>query len=189
MKNLSFPLLCGCLLGLSSVSAQTDCGGIYLTAYDFLNGKLACASMSGRGSTASGDDLLTCKRLVIRNTGTSSTVDKKDVYAVKCCDGRIVRIFHDGCYTFLNPGDYILLYKVVLNPVSKGDIRRTKYYFSRSAGGDIEELSVANLKAAFSDKEKFTDALDTDFRIDADLCAYDNLHKCYKLNRIYEISK
>jgi hypothetical protein len=189
MKNSFFLLACACLFGLPPVSAQTDCSGVYLTAHDFLTGNLAYARISSNGPYSSGDDLLTCKRVVIRNTGAPSTIDRKDVYAVKCCDGKIVRIYHDGCYTFLNAGEYILLYKVVLNPVCKGNVSRTKYYFSKSAGGDVEELTEANLKAAFPDNDKFTDALDTGFRGDADLCAYDNVHKCYKLNRIYELSQ
>jgi hypothetical protein len=189
MKNLSFLLACAWVFGLPPVSAQTDCGGVYLTAHDFLTGNLAYASVRSDGPNSSGDDLLTCKRVVIRNTGAGSAVDKKDVYAVKCSDGKIVRIYHEGCYTFLNPGEYILLYKVVLNPVSKGDVLRTKYYFSKSAGGDVVELSVANLKATFPENDKFADALDTDFRGDTDLCGYDNVHKCYKLNRIYELLK
>jgi hypothetical protein len=189
MKILSFLLVCGCLFGLLPVSAQTDCSGVYLTASDFLTGNLAYASMSSHGPNLSGDDLLTCKRVVVRSNGASSTIDRKAVYAIKCCDGKIVRIYHEGCYTFLNPGEYILLYKVVENPCSKGDISRTKYYFSKSAGGDIEALTVANLKAAFPDNDKFTDAVEVEFRGEADLCAYDNTHKCYKLNRIYELSK
>jgi len=116
-------------------------------------------------------------------------MNARDVYALRSCEGTIVRIYNEGYYTLLNPGETILLYLVVCTPVSKGHVLTRKYYFSKDAASEIEDLTLDNLKAAFRDNLAFDKAVETQFRTDNDLYAYDNSYKCYRLNRVYSANK
>lgn len=188
----SFLFVCiGCLFTLfaSPVIAQKGCSGIYLTAEDFLAGKLCSASAGRNKSTTTGYDLLSCRHLFVEQAGVTREMSQKDIYAVKCCDGNVVRIYHGDSYTLLNPGGNIPMYRVRVNSVGKGDVVRMKYYFSKDAASDIADLTTDNLKTAFPDNLKFDDALDAEFRSDRDLSGYDKAHQCYKLDRVYAASK
>jgi hypothetical protein len=186
MKTTSFSLLIGCLFALSapSAKAQTNCSGVYLTPKDFLAGNL-CSATTGRNKTTStGDDLLSARHLFVNQAGMVREVARRDIYAIKCCDGNIVRIFHNDTYTLLNPGGKILLYKVVVYPFSKGDVLRVKYFFSRDAGSDVQDLTLDNVREAFRDNAAFGKAVEAAFRSDRELYAYDKVQKCYMLDRI-----
>ena len=62
------------------------------------------------------------------------------------------------------------------------------YFFSTDAIAAPQALTKAKLKAAFPDNHKFHDALDAQYKDDDELYTYDNFHKMYKLNRVYENS-
>ena len=61
----------------------------------------------------------------------------------------------------------------------------TKYYFSKTGSDYISELTIANLKAAFSEKTAFCYALDCQFGHDGHLLAYDYQLKCYKVKYLF----
>jgi hypothetical protein len=185
MKKSSLLLLMGCLLALSA-STQTKSGGYYLTSTDYLAGKICYPhTVKGRSKISDGD-LLTGRHLVIDRDGSACHVDQNKVYAVRCSDGTIIRMYEHGCYTLLDPGEAVLLYKVTIYPAGKGDQLRVRYFFSKDAAGGIEDLTLDNLKQVFRENRKFEDALNTQFPNDNDLYAYDKVHKCYKLSRVYD---
>ena len=187
MKKLSLLLLLGSFLSISSAIGQPNNGGIYLTADDFLHSKLSYSvDCKGNPPGWGSNVLLSNKHFIIKQSGRVYKLSIKDVYAIKYCEGKIVRIYKDGCYTLLNPDENIQLYEVTQNPVSKGHCATKKYYFSRDARSDIQELSMDNLKAAFTDKRSFVDALNNQVGTDSELLAYDGFYKIYRLNRIYK---
>jgi hypothetical protein len=187
MKKLSFFLLVGSFLSISPAISQPNTGGIYSTADDFLFGKLSYAvDCKVKHQGWSSNILLSNKHVIIKQSGRVYKRDIKDVYAIKYCEGKIVRMYKDGCYTLLNPTENIQLYEVTQNPASKGNAATKKYYFSRDARSDVQELSMDNLKAAFTDNRSFLDALNNQVGTDSELLAYDGFYKMYKLNRIYK---
>ncbi|HEX9514424.1 MAG TPA: hypothetical protein VF939_28220 [Puia sp.] len=189
MKSLPFVALIGCFFTVSTAIAQIECSGVYLTANDFVAGKLLPATDGRPRSRTAEEQIMNCKYVFVNQGGHHHIMNVRDVYALRSCEGKIVRMYNDGYYTLLNPGENILLYVVVCNPVSKGNVLRRKYYFSKDAGSEIEDLTLDNLKAAFRDNQAFHQAVEAQFRADKDLYAYDNAYKCYRLNRIYTISK
>jgi hypothetical protein len=173
----------------SAAKAQQAYCGAYLTVGDFLAGKIANASNGKPGAPNDAVCVMTGRHLLLNESERLVKVDVKDVYALKSCDGTIIRVYKDGYYALLDSGESIPLYKVVQNASFKGDIARTRYYFSKDAGSEIRSLTADNLKAAFADNHSFVDAIDVQFRTDEELFAYDGLHKCYKLNRVYNSNK
>lgn len=185
MKKSSLSLLLmGCLFSLSS-AAQSGICGIYLTSNDYCINRLCYPHFANKRTKPSDDDLLCSRHLLIDRDGKSFKIDQKDMYAIACSDGQIIRLYHDGHYILLDPGEALLIYKVIAFPAAKGDCPKTIYYFSKDAASNVERLTLDNLRQAFTDNHKFEQALDTQFRSDSDLCAYDQVHHRYKLIAAY----
>jgi hypothetical protein len=185
MRKFIILLLTGSIFTSSIAKAQKDTCGVYLTAPDFINGKLSYPVYCDEYIPNMQEELLGRRHIVILPSGGTYQIDRTNIYAIRCCEGKIVRVYHADCYPIMNPGEQLLIYKVLQNPASKGETARIKYYFSKDAASDIVELTLDNLKTAFPDKQDFLRILEAQFRSDEDLYAYDNYHKCFKLSRIY----
>ena len=184
MKKLILGWWAALFFLLPSANAQSSCSGVYLSADDLSAGKLM-----GNVATRRSDNSLMGKYLFVQVDDRIRRLERKDIYAVQYCDGRVFRVFDGGYYTLLNPGEPIPLYVVKEYPAGKGDILRTKYYFSKDAASDIEDLTLTNVKEAFAGNAKFEEQLDLQFRTDRDLYAYDDYNKCYRLDRLYVLCK
>jgi hypothetical protein len=189
MRNLHFFELTGCLFACSITNAQIECSGVYLTARDFITGKRIPATDGRPRSGNTEEQVLNSKYIFVHQGDYHTKMNVRDIYALQTCEGKIVRVYQEGYYTLLNPGEKILLYTVDCNPVSKGDVMTRKYFFSRDAGSDIMLLTLDNLKAAFPDSHHFIEVINHQFRSDSDLYTYDDNYKCYKVNRMYSISQ
>ena len=91
-------------------------------------------------------------------------------------------------YTIMNPGEQITIYKYVHASHSPKETEKyaPKYFFVTKSSDALQELTKENLKKAFPDSHTFHDALDDNFKEDKELINYDNFHKMYKINRIYQ---
>jgi len=90
-------------------------------------------------------------------------------------------------YTIINPGEPITIYKYVhaSHSPKEADKYAPKYFFTTGSSDVLQELTKMNLKKTFPNDHEFHDALDVNFREDKDLVNYDDFHKMYKLNRVY----
>ncbi len=109
---------------------------------------------------------------------------KKEIFGYKDCDNTAYRFIGDSHYVILNPAEKILLYKHEV-PASKNQKVATHYFFTNGVTGEVKELTLMNLKKEFPENHKFHDALDAEFKSDADLALFDTFHKEYKINRLY----
>jgi hypothetical protein len=91
-------------------------------------------------------------------------------------------------YSITNPGDPITIYKYVHAAHSPKETEKyaPKYYFVTKSSDVLQVLSKENLKKAFPENHAFHDALDVNFKEDAELINYDSFHKMYKLSWIYK---
>jgi hypothetical protein len=186
MKKIYVLLLTGSFFYLATVEAQPACSGIYITANDFMIGRVYYVCASRSISKGSYYDLLAKNHFfVIRPDYAWKRIDKKDIFAIKSCEGQIVRVFQGINYYLLNPDEHIPIYKALINPVSKGNIIRVKYGFSTNSVSEIQDLTMDNLIAAFSDNIQFKVAINANFKDDSDLYSYNEMSKCFELNRVY----
>jgi hypothetical protein len=87
-------------------------------------------------------------------------------------------------YTVVNPGEAITVYKYMHPSHSPKENERygPKYYYTTGSSVVLKELTKANLKKEFPENHPFHDALDANFKQDAELTNYDDFHKMYKIN-------
>jgi hypothetical protein len=186
MKTIAIALLLGISVPPSMLRAQPDCSGIYLSAPDFMAGRCSPVYSSRVRSKSSFYELLSNSHFFIIRPGYAwQRIDKQTVFAVKGCDGELVRINEGINYYLINPGERIPLYKAVIYPVSKGSASRVKYGFSRDPASEIKDLTLENLEAVFADNPCFGEAIKSHFYSDSDLYGYNNARKCFELNRVY----
>ena len=170
--------------------SQKDSSGIYFTANDFVKHRLSFAiNCKTQKHKIKSNLVFRPKEISIKHGDSTYTYPKDSVYGIKYCDGSIDRIYNNTEFPLINPGEKIIIYKVVSGPTGgKGSPSVTTYYFSTDAGSKIEELTIYNIKMAFPDNHKFHDLIDMEFHSDEELIAYDNFHKVMKINRVLQNS-
>ena len=169
--------------------SQKDSSGIYFTDDDYLKPKLSYViNCKTEKHSINPSPIFQDKYVIINHKGVKHKHSKDSVYAVKYCDESITRIFNRREYPFQNPGELIMIYKIVSGPSGKGQSAKIVYYFSKDAKSKIQELTIYNIKAAFPDNYKFHDLVNMEFHNNDELTVYDNFHKIMKINRVLQNS-
>ena len=187
-KYNHFILLVSGILSFLIATAQKDSSGIYKTADDFKNKKLAYAINYKTEKHKINDNVLfNDAQIKVKHHDTTYTLEKSNTYGYKDTKGETFRFVDNKEYKILNPGEPLLIY--VYQHPAHSPKEATKYgpmyFFSTDAASAPQALTKANLKNAFPDNHAFHDALDAQFKDDTELYEYDSFHKMYKLNRIY----
>ena len=98
------------------------------------------------------------------------------------------RVYNNEKYTIINPGEKIVLYKILVSPSIKGSKPKYDYYFSKDSLSPVIPLSFKELNNAYADNPAFNELLDFYFKDKDDLIRYDTYDKEYKLSKILELS-
>ncbi len=167
--------------------AQKDSSGIYKTVDDFKNQKLSYAiNYKTEHHKINSYALFKDNVIKVKHHGTVYNLVKSETYGYRNTSGIEYRFVGDQEYKILNHHEGLLIY--VYQHPSHSPKEATKYapmyFFSTDAAAAPQELTKANLKAAFPENHKLHDAIDAQFKSDNELYAYDNFNKIYKLNRI-----
>jgi hypothetical protein len=97
------------------------------------------------------------------------------------------RVFHKSSYRIADTAGFYLYYRYVSfeQTPGKGLIKKDEYYFSKDSTGDIQLLTIENLKRAYPENHRFHYDLDAHFRSDRELMSFDPFTKMYKLKYLY----
>jgi hypothetical protein len=181
------------LLGLACPihGAAPKTSGVYLTAVDYADGKLAFE----------GDCKSTAHRLVLHDVLNKPYIDvthesekrryqKSDLFGLRACDGRDYRFSANLEYQILESKDLYIYARDEQATYGKGMPQTIRsYYFSVGAGGPILSLTLQNVKQAIPDNHKFHDLLDANFGAGQKIEQYDDFHKMFKVNRLLIASR
>jgi hypothetical protein len=160
---------------------QKTSGGVYLTAEDYMNGKLTMAGESGSGHKIEVHNL-TGKPFIHVTDGTETReFDKSSIYGYRDHEGKAFRFVGNDVYEIRDAGK-LFIYETE-RIVRKGTAE-SAYFFSVGAAGEVFPLTLLNLKKACPGNHGFHDSLDATFRSDSELTRYDSLHKMFKVNRL-----
>ena len=187
MKKFNYLiLLAGGILTFSTVIAQKDSSGIYLTANDFKAGKLSYAINYKTEKHKINDYIfLNSAQVNVKHHGNTYKLDKNNIYGYKSTKGEEFRFVMDQQYKILNRGEHVLIYEYEepgIDPRHPLLSLLYTYYFTTDAANPPVQLTKENLKKAFPGNQGFNGKIDENFNTDEDLITYDKLHKMYKLN-------
>ena len=182
---ISAALICFSFAFAMNTSAQKDSSGIYKTASDFKAKKLSLAiNCKSESHKIKINDIFSQDHITVVHDGKSYDYKKSDIYGYKLCNGETFRFSGNKDYLVMNPNEVILLYKLEVLQTKAQAPKTYTYYFSKDASSGLQDLTKANLKAAFPGNHKFHDELDANFKSDSELTAYDSFHKMYKVDHI-----
>lgn len=96
-----------------------------------------------------------------------------------------IRFFNNDKYRILSNTGLIIYSKTSLVQQGKGPKPTELFYFSAGITETILPLTLANLESVYGKNQKFTYAVESLFRSDSELAAYDVYNKQYKLAYLY----
>ncbi len=181
------------ILMVSSLFSFAQKSGVFKSYTNYLAGKMEyginCATESHKIKL---NDFLGKDYITVIHDGKPYDLKKAEIWGFQLCDEKVVRFQGKEDYTLGDKGILWIYNKSSTlpgNPKTGGSKIVITYYFSKGGDGEIQELSLLNLKAAFPDNHMLHDAMDANFKTDASLGEYDQFHKCYKVNHFLESQK
>ncbi len=175
--------------GTAQVAPQ-KMSGVYLTADDYKNGRLSfegdCGSKAHRLEL---HDVLHKSYIHVTHETDKRRFAKSDLFGFRACDGHDYRFGSNLEHRILETRELYIYAREVY--VSHGRGRHTVqgYFFSAGADGPVLALTLANLKKAFPDNQKFHEALDAAFGARQKLSEYDESQKMFKVNQLLIASR
>lgn len=158
-----------CLFYLATFFAAAQNSGIYLNASDFTAGKLTYEiNCSTEKHKIKLNEFLNQDYITVVHDKQPYKLQKKEIFGYKDCDNLTYRFSDKSHYLILNPTEEIILYKHTID-ASKNQEAEVHYYFSISGAGEIQTLTLINLKKAFPENHKLHDALDAEFKSDGSI--------------------
>ena len=178
-----------CLIAFSSRPVIAQKSGVFRTYADFQTGKMDyginCQTEKHKIKL---NEFLGKDFITVIHDGKPYNLKKTEIWGYQLCDERVVRFQGSDHFSVDDKGIlwiYSKQFEKMVSPKS-GTKSVTSYYFSTGGDGEIKELTLLNLKAAFPDNHKLHDAVDAQFKSDASLVEYDQYHKHYKINHFLE---
>ena len=174
----------------TSALATPRTSGIYLTAADYKDGRLAfegdCGSKTHKLSL---HDVLNKPYVDVTHESEKRRYPKSDLFGFRACDGRDYRFASNLEYQILESRELFIYARGI--PVNYGKGYRTiqEYYFSVGPDGDVLPLTLENLKQALPNNHRFHDSLDATFGPGREPWEYDEFHKMFKVNRLLIASR
>ncbi len=192
MRTIAIVLLAALGFGVAvpGRTMTTKTSGVYQTAVDYKDGRLSfegdCLSKAHKLEL---HDVLNKPYIDVTHKWEKRRFAKSEVFGFRACDGRDFRFGANLEYQILEPRELYIYLRETLVPY--GRTRRTvlEYYFSVGATGEIQALTLENLKRAFPDNHLFHDSIDATFGTGQKLEGYDEFHKMFKVNRLLIASR
>ncbi|HYM00616.1 MAG TPA: hypothetical protein VEZ90_16795 [Blastocatellia bacterium] len=164
--------------------------GIYLTAADYESGRLSfggdCGSKTHKLEV---HDVLGKPYVDVTDNSQKHRYSKGGIFGFRSCEGYEYRFAANRQYQIIESKDIYLYVRPAPATSGKGFRVEADYYFSVSADGPIQALTLENLKQAVPDNQSFHDSVDAAFGAGQNLAQYDEFRKMFKINWLLEASR
>jgi hypothetical protein len=175
---------------LTVLNAQKVSEGIYLSANDFLQGKVSYVSDQNKTYKIYLHEAFNGTTIKIVSGESVIKLQKSAIFGYRDSRNVSYRYFNNVPYKIVNPAEQILLYsRMIPSGGLKSSHQVTEYFFSAKADEPLYPLSKYYLKTVLYDQVAFHKLLDVYIHSDEELLAFDNTSKKYQINHIYELSK
>jgi hypothetical protein len=178
--------------GTASAQGKTSVtGGLYLTSNDFQQQKFTYEiDCSNANDKIKPNEFFGSSTGYVLSKGEKHEFNKKKVYGYRNCQNKNYRFYNGEAYLLIDTASFYIYYQYRQEEHvrGKGLIKKDEYFFSKNADGDLQLLTIENLKNSFPENHNFHYAIDASFRSDKDLMAYDSFRKNYKIKYLYNQS-
>jgi hypothetical protein len=188
MKMAKFIMLILLLTSLEKANAKgQQC--IYKTLNDYNHKKPICTADSASEKTSIHVHHFFWNQgtVLVASNGDRHTYKKNELYAYTDNKHNMYRFYKNEEYLLAEAGPVYIYVQENNITFNKGYVVVNAYYFSTAPDSKIIKLNTANLKAAYADNGHFIDLLDVYFS-NGDVHQYDNQHKKYRINYVFQKS-
>jgi hypothetical protein len=176
------------LFELTMVHAQSI-SGVYLSPGDLASNKLSFKAASKKCKVKL-HEFPYRSHIHVKYGDSTYVLEKDSVFGYKDLSGTSYRFSGKKIYKIINPTETILIYETTGQGDNPKDMRVYTYYsFSKNASTPIKNLTISTLLNSFKENNVFVDLVEEYFRTDEQLTEYDPVHKQYKINHLFELSK
>lgn len=184
MRKRFFKTLLFVLLVINLFAQKGDrVMGVFKTRQDFSKEKLSYViDCNSKRSKILLNDFFSKKYITVKKNDSSFHLFKDSIWGYVNCNNQVYRFLHKKELLLLNQNEEILIYHHILPKATSGRTNVTRFYFSIGKEAEVQSLTIKNLKAAFSNNEKFKSLIDNHFKYNTDLAAFDATNQMYKIN-------
>lgn len=174
-------------ISLAQVSQADSKSGIYFTVSDYQSGHLHLAG-DARDKThkIKLNDFFGSDKIKVKHYGKDYDLSKDSIFGYRDKAGNDYRFYksHSDEYRIVENKSIVIYEKLLPGNKQTSFKSIPEYFFSKGLTGEIQRLSINNLKNAFKDNNSLVDAIDLNFKSDGDLAQYDAIRKEYKINHL-----
>jgi hypothetical protein len=188
MKKLVVCFLFLIVCNAPQALAQERNEGIYITADDYIIGKLSYQSTQGKRYKLRIHTFINTATITIISSDTTTTLLKNNVYGYRDKNKINYRFYNNIAYEIITTSQHIVLYKTTVLTGNKGAQTMDNYFFSATTDFPIRVLNKQNLKNEFAINTWFIAGLDLYFKTDNELLNYDTFYQQYTLHYVYALT-
>ena len=130
------------------------------------------------------NEFLDGKNVSLVYQGKKLTLPKSELFGYRLHNQNF-RFFHNEAYTIVDTAGFMLCKKEKLTQHGKGYMPVETYFYSVNLNQPIQELTIENLWNSFPGQAGFRYSIQSNFRQDSDLAAYDKFAGQYKIKYLY----
>jgi len=161
---------------IQNATASGQSAGLYLTVQDYMNHKLSYTDNDKIKVTG----LLGSHNVVLTHDGKKQVLAKSEIFGYSV-NGVDYRFYNNAEYRITSSKGLYIYTRTELVQQGKGPKPTEVYFFSASIADPIQPLTVTNVLSVYAKHPQFTYAVESFFKSDSELTAYDNYNKEYKL--------
>jgi hypothetical protein len=122
--------------------------------------------------------------VVLTHDGKKQVFAKSEIFGYSK-GGVDFRFFNNEEYCIVSSKGILIYTRTILVQQTKGSKPTEQYYFSSGLSDPIQPLTITNIRRVYAKYPKFTYAVESMFKNDSDLAAYDGYNKQYKIAWLY----
>ncbi|MBA4198044.1 MAG: hypothetical protein C0459_10875 [Chitinophaga sp.] len=188
MKSTKLILLGIVVILLSSftIKSKHEVVALYLSYEDYKTSKLNYVN----ASKIQLNTFFETPYISVTESNSKLKLLKKNVYGFKDASAKTYRLYQNKVFEIIDTAGFFLYKNFTTKNLTngKGFIKEDAYYFSQTGSSEIVALNISSLEKAFSSNTKFRYALESAFKTDKELTAYDNYNAQYKIKYLYSQS-
>lgn len=172
-----------CIQGIRSQAQGTKrATGIYLNEQDYKAGKLSYALDKNDKLQLNG--FLNGKYVTLVYQGKKMKLSKSEIFGYRQ-NNQDFRFYQNEVYKILDTAGFMLYSRQQLTQQGKGYAPVESYFYSVNTTNPVLSLTIENIDKSFPNRAEFRYSVQSYFRGDADLMAFDKADNQYEIKYLF----
>jgi hypothetical protein len=172
-----------CIQGIRLQAQGTKSAiGIYLNEQDYKSGKLSYAL--DKNDKLQLNEFLNGRYVSLIYQGKKMKLSKNEIFGYRQ-NNQDFRFYQNGTYKIVDTAGFMLYSRQQLTQQGKGYAPVERYFYSVSTANPVLSLTIENIDKSFPSRAEFRYSVQSYFRGDADLMAFDKADNQYEIKYLF----